>query len=189
MPIVLKSGSLNLLEPSGPAQASNGIALPLPLPLPYYITYSRRHRAGLWYISLPSQGSAFNARPCYEKVRWVHWYWHRVLSEYFGFPFFVSFQPKFHNHSPVTDRLSRQQTASLNITSLLLVNYVNMLLDRICLCYVMLCYVMLCYVMLCYVMLCYVMLCCVMLCYVTLRSIRLGKVGLGWVGSGLVELG
>ena len=28
MPIVLKSGSLNLLEPSGPVQACNGIALP-----------------------------------------------------------------------------------------------------------------------------------------------------------------
>jgi len=34
VPIVLKSGSLNLLEPSGPVQACNGIALPLPLPLP-----------------------------------------------------------------------------------------------------------------------------------------------------------
>ena len=33
MPIVLKSGNLNLLEPSGPVQACNGIALPLPLPL------------------------------------------------------------------------------------------------------------------------------------------------------------
>jgi len=28
VPIVLKSGSLNLLEPSGPVQACNGIALP-----------------------------------------------------------------------------------------------------------------------------------------------------------------
>jgi hypothetical protein len=32
VPIVLKSGSLKLLEPSGPVQACNGIALPLPLP-------------------------------------------------------------------------------------------------------------------------------------------------------------
>jgi len=32
VPTVLKSGSLNLLEPSGPVQACNGIALPLPLP-------------------------------------------------------------------------------------------------------------------------------------------------------------
>jgi hypothetical protein len=30
VPIALKSGSLNLLEPSGPVQACNGIALPLP---------------------------------------------------------------------------------------------------------------------------------------------------------------
>jgi len=30
VPIVLKSGSLNFLEPSGPLQACNGIALPLP---------------------------------------------------------------------------------------------------------------------------------------------------------------
>jgi hypothetical protein len=30
VPIVLKSGSLNLLDPSGPVQACNGIALPLP---------------------------------------------------------------------------------------------------------------------------------------------------------------
>jgi len=34
VPIVLKSGSLILLEPPGPVQACNGIALPLPLPLP-----------------------------------------------------------------------------------------------------------------------------------------------------------
>jgi hypothetical protein len=32
--IVLKSGSLDLLEPSGPVQACNGIALPLPLKQP-----------------------------------------------------------------------------------------------------------------------------------------------------------
>jgi len=29
MPIVLKSGILNLLEPSGPIQACNGVALPI----------------------------------------------------------------------------------------------------------------------------------------------------------------
>jgi len=32
VPIVLKSGSLNLLEPSGPVQGCNGIALPWHLP-------------------------------------------------------------------------------------------------------------------------------------------------------------
>jgi len=31
VPTVLKSGSLNLLELSGPVQACNGIALPLPI--------------------------------------------------------------------------------------------------------------------------------------------------------------
>jgi hypothetical protein len=31
VPIVIKSGSLNLLEPSGPVKVCNGIALPLPL--------------------------------------------------------------------------------------------------------------------------------------------------------------
>jgi len=43
--IVLKSGSLSLLEPSGPVQACNGIALPLPLllhtPTPRLYTGSR----------------------------------------------------------------------------------------------------------------------------------------------------
>jgi hypothetical protein len=33
VPIVLKSGNLKLLEPSGPVKACNGIALPLPLPI------------------------------------------------------------------------------------------------------------------------------------------------------------
>jgi len=39
VPIVLKSGSLNLLEPSGLVQACNGIVLPLPLF--YMVTVSR----------------------------------------------------------------------------------------------------------------------------------------------------
>jgi len=39
VPIVLKSGSLSLLEPSGPVQACNGIALPLPLPYTVKCTY------------------------------------------------------------------------------------------------------------------------------------------------------
>ena len=36
MPIVLKSGSLNLLEPSGPVQACNGIALTLRNAVEYF---------------------------------------------------------------------------------------------------------------------------------------------------------
>ena len=39
MPSVLKCGSLNLLEPSGPVQACNGIALPF-LPLIYSFIHS-----------------------------------------------------------------------------------------------------------------------------------------------------
>jgi len=40
MPIVLKSRSLSLLEPSGAVQACNGIALLLPLPyLQNYVLY------------------------------------------------------------------------------------------------------------------------------------------------------
>jgi hypothetical protein len=35
--IVLKCGNLNLLEPSGPVQVCNGIALPSPLPLYTYV--------------------------------------------------------------------------------------------------------------------------------------------------------
>jgi hypothetical protein len=35
VPIILKSGSLNLLEHSGPVQACNGVALPLPFTRSY----------------------------------------------------------------------------------------------------------------------------------------------------------
>jgi len=44
VPIVLKSGSLNLLEPSGPVQACTGITLRLPLPLPPDMLYTCRVR-------------------------------------------------------------------------------------------------------------------------------------------------
>jgi len=40
VPIVLKSGSLNLLEPSGPVQAYNGTALPLPTKPYLYFQFS-----------------------------------------------------------------------------------------------------------------------------------------------------
>ena len=44
--IVLQSGSLNLLEPSGSLQACNGIALPLPLPF-YKCKVISQHEAYL----------------------------------------------------------------------------------------------------------------------------------------------
>jgi len=37
MPIVLKSGSLKLQEPSGPVQACTGLALPFTSPLVTYV--------------------------------------------------------------------------------------------------------------------------------------------------------
>jgi hypothetical protein len=40
VPIVLKSGSLNLLEPSGPVKGCNGIALPSPF-TPLYALLTR----------------------------------------------------------------------------------------------------------------------------------------------------
>jgi hypothetical protein len=49
VPIVLKSGSLNLLEPSGPVKACNGIALPLPYALRDILT-----RTGIQFQSAPS---------------------------------------------------------------------------------------------------------------------------------------
>ena len=39
VPIVLKSGNLKLLEPSGPVQACNGVALPLPYIYIYIYIY------------------------------------------------------------------------------------------------------------------------------------------------------
>jgi hypothetical protein len=44
VPTVLKSGSLNLLEPSGPAQACNGIALP------YVLYYTYILACKIWYL-------------------------------------------------------------------------------------------------------------------------------------------
>jgi len=64
VPIVLKSGSLNLLEPSGPVQACNGIALPLQwLYLSTAITQSGRSQ-------LPRGLRFFGLRPiaCWDCV-------------------------------------------------------------------------------------------------------------------------
>jgi hypothetical protein len=45
VPIVLTSGSLNLLEPSGPVKACNGMALPLP----YHNCYYHHHYYYYYY--------------------------------------------------------------------------------------------------------------------------------------------
>jgi hypothetical protein len=44
VPIILKSGGLNLLEFSGPVQAYNGIALTSPVTVFIYINYSTKNR-------------------------------------------------------------------------------------------------------------------------------------------------
>jgi hypothetical protein len=54
--VVMKSGNINFLEPSGPLQACNGTALPLPLPLPFSCTnlveyYSVPICAGVCFFS------------------------------------------------------------------------------------------------------------------------------------------
>jgi len=53
--IVLKSGSLNLLEPSGPAQACNGIALPLPFTVVLCILLTRLNMSFINYSFLMSE--------------------------------------------------------------------------------------------------------------------------------------
>ena len=53
MPIVLKSVSLNVLESSGPAQVSNGIALPLPLPFYFFFDITQGElKSGVTAIEL-----------------------------------------------------------------------------------------------------------------------------------------
>jgi hypothetical protein len=61
VPIVMKSGSLNLLEPSGPVKACNGIALPLPT---------------CFGVALPSSGSVpstFWEKPYWGEVDRISW--------------------------------------------------------------------------------------------------------------------
>jgi hypothetical protein len=67
MPIVVKSGRLSLLEPSGPVQACNGIALPLPVLKAYW----------LYHISLNVIQYSTFVGPCivihfYSKTNQMH---------------------------------------------------------------------------------------------------------------------
>jgi len=64
MPIVLKFGSLNLLEPSGSFQACNGIALPLPLPLPLPVVSAEQGLVNSAYLILRK---LYNGNFCIEK--------------------------------------------------------------------------------------------------------------------------
>ena len=82
MPIVLKSGSLNLMEPSGPVQACNEIALLLPLPISIgasdriysiqYCTGLSKKMDGIWNrYNLKSTGRiyTFGVLKCSEKFK------------------------------------------------------------------------------------------------------------------------
>jgi hypothetical protein len=57
VPIVLKSGSLNLLEPSGPVKACNGIALPLI----FLLSFFEKLQHSLFYLSILLQRHVSNA--------------------------------------------------------------------------------------------------------------------------------
>ena len=61
-PIVFKSGRLIILEPSGPVQACNGIALTLHLPtglywhvMPWSFVTTQRRFGGLWCLHIPNR--------------------------------------------------------------------------------------------------------------------------------------
>ena len=56
MPTVLKSGSLNLLEPSGPVQASNGTALP-------FYSYPKSHNRNPVYCLLLKEETTVQKNP------------------------------------------------------------------------------------------------------------------------------
>ena len=69
MPIVLKSGSLNLLEPSGALQACNGTALALPLKSEEkWSCGGHRH---LWKDNVESLKTVRHALYLNFKVCWV----------------------------------------------------------------------------------------------------------------------
>ena len=72
--IVSKSGSLNLLEPSGPVQACAGIPLPLPLPLTLiYIfknkNYFKKDKEKYQSLSIPKVSSV-KTQLIYSKLKW-----------------------------------------------------------------------------------------------------------------------
>jgi hypothetical protein len=52
VPIVLKSGSLNLLEPSGPVQACNGTALPFITFILFVVSYCLWYQGVIYYLAV-----------------------------------------------------------------------------------------------------------------------------------------
>jgi hypothetical protein len=62
VPIVLKSGSLDLLQPSGPVKACNGIALP------YKPVFRKKLNANLTIVLIIQAHTSVNLK-CLEKYR------------------------------------------------------------------------------------------------------------------------
>jgi len=75
MPAVLKSGSLNLLEPSGPVEACNGIALPFTTllvialrPGEFFMRHSVERASLLRVLSSPNRIVILEDRPLSASV-------------------------------------------------------------------------------------------------------------------------
>jgi hypothetical protein len=83
VPIVLKSGSLNLLEPSGPVQACNGIALPFLL-LPPGDNPSAVNKYIISNVIFKGLFSRFHGPgQVFESSQLNKWQLGRIFSEYF----------------------------------------------------------------------------------------------------------
>ena len=100
MPTVLKSGSLNLLETSGPVQTYNGIAFPF-LPLPFLCTQSRIRTLGFNCLT-PNDPYMSRTAPLTSKHCILYIYSTNIGTEYFKHalysPFFFSSKCSwFHN--------------------------------------------------------------------------------------------
>jgi hypothetical protein len=79
VPIVLKSWSLNLLEPSGPVKACNGIALPLLFFLPWVKYCEDFHNDSTSLRGPNIEPYTGVSMACPVQDRWV-WVWGRSLA-------------------------------------------------------------------------------------------------------------
>ena len=73
MPIILKSGSLNLLEPSRPVQACNGIAFPFPSRLMWKSRVLSSHRLPTLLLTFHDQHSTTFAIKLFSLLGTILW--------------------------------------------------------------------------------------------------------------------
>jgi len=109
VPIVLKSGSLNLLEPPGPVQPCNGIALPLPLPLntkPAHFLHKANvtKYKGVWRVLIDSMVQSTNGGTDDVCVSCPDYY-----GAFYGIPGFITVF-SVSTTGPIPDILHRHQT-------------------------------------------------------------------------------